>query len=172
MKRSKRLLVAATVMVVASGCSSADPAVSSSTTTAEQTTTTTEATTATGNWGSALAAAGQLWDSAGPSSYEIVYVTHCECDPGWAGPWRVTVIDGEVESMVHENGAETFEGPEALTVEGLFELVETGLATLDPPHSIEFDPTYGFPSQIALDVEALAVDGGVSMSVWEFTPTE
>lgn len=112
-----------------------------------------------------------LWQAADISSYEIVYIWHCECDPGWAGPWRVTVSDESITKFAHDQGMEALDDPPQLTIEDLFAKARAAITDFPGNHAIEYDPDFGFPRSIAADLEAIAVDGGEYMAVWEFTPT-
>jgi len=116
-----------------------------------------------------LDAALAQWNTADIGSYALVYIWHCECDPGWAGPWRVTVSDSRITSFTHDQGVEPSNQPQQLTVEDLFEKAQAAVTNFPGNHSIEYDPEFALPRSISSDLEAIPVDGGETLLVSEFT---
>ncbi len=119
---------------------------------------------------SALDEAMSVWSDAAIDSYEFVYSFSCECDPSWSGPWRVTVTDGEVTSFTHDQGLEPAPEFEPRTIVDMFDTAQSAIREHRSSHAISYDPQFGFPLTIQADLEALEVDGGLSLSVREFTP--
>ena len=120
----------------------------------------------------AFEAAVVAWESAQIKSYEFVYIFNCECDPGWAGPWRVTVTEDVITNFVHDHGVARFNEPPQLAIADLFAKAQDALTRFPGNNTIEYDPEFGFPRSIVADLEAVAVDGGEALSVWEFIPAD
>lgn len=103
--------------------------------------------------GAALAGARSLWDEAGPDSYRFQFEDDCgECDPSLRLPREVTVVDGEASR------------PDQPTVESLFELIGRAIDE-GRTVKVEYHPELGYPSDIAIDMQARAYDGGTHLMV-------
>jgi hypothetical protein len=108
----------------------------------------------------ALAAARARWAAAGLDTYQFVYENDCgECDPEWAAPRTVVVWDGA-----------SFDGDQTgVDVEGLFEVIENGIAE-GRDVEVSYDPELGFPTDLWIDREARAYDGGTHVLIHQVTP--
>lgn len=115
-------------------------------------------------------AALSLWETAGIDSYEFVYIFQCECDPGWAGPWRATVTEGVITDFIHDQGLDAVDNPTQLTIPDLFTKAQNAISDFPGNNTIVYDTDFGFPRSVVADVESLAVDGGEAIAVWEFVP--
>jgi hypothetical protein len=120
-----------------------------------------------------LALARARWEERGPASYSITVSRLCECLEEWSGPVVVTVQNGVVESRHYtRNGAAVPSRYDHLfpSVPGLFELVERarreGAAQLD----VSYDPTFGYPTRIAIDWHATHVDEEETYTASDFVP--
>lgn len=92
-------------------------------------------------------------------------------------PMTVEVQDGEVVSMIDVNG-EAFPMDDPMsefvlkyaTIDHLFS--ELGSDSVrDADHlTMSFDPTYGFPTEVAIDYIELAADDELYLSVSAFEP--
>lgn len=127
-----------------------------------------------------LAAAGQLaeldkararWRSSGITAYRYELAFHMMLAADFSGPFVVTVVDGAVAEMTR-NGEPVSDGQvTAYTVEDLFELVEASLRD-GVESSVTYHEVWGHPVLMALDLDAIAVDGGLMLSVSNLTPIE
>jgi hypothetical protein len=108
----------------------------------------------------ALAGARARWDAAGLDTYQFVFQNDCgECDPEWAAPRQVVVWNGA-----------SFDGTRsAADVASLFELIESALAE-GRDVEVSYDPELGFPTEIWIDREARAYDGGTHLLIHQVTP--
>ena len=107
-----------------------------------------------------LAAARARWAAAGLDTYQFVYENDCgECDPAWAAPRPMVVWDG-----ASFDGART-----GVDIDALFEVIENALAE---EHEVEvsYDPELGFPTDLWIDREARAYDGGTHLLIHQVTP--
>ena len=103
--------------------------------------------------GTELDAARARWAAAGLASYTFVIEDDCgECDPEWAIPRRVVVWD---DTVLDATGT-------MITVDALFAMVES--AGQDG-RSVEatYHPEFGYPTEIWIDREARAYDGGTHL---------
>lgn len=107
----------------------------------------------------ALAQARARWDAVGLDTYQFVYENDCgECDPQWAAPRSVVVWDGA-----------SFDGDRtSVDVESLFERIEAALAE-GADVEVSYDPELGFPTEIWIDREARAYDGGTHLLIHQVT---
>lgn len=109
-----------------------------------------------------LTEARARWSAADTTDYRFTLQRSCECLPEWSAPTEVTVRDGLVVSATIEDGP----APEgaALTIEELFNAIADALD--EPvPSAVTYDPELGYPIDVQLDLEAIAVDGGLSLTV-------
>ena len=102
---------------------------------------------------SQLASARARWARVGPASYTYTIARSCECTAEMSGPVIVSVRNGVVESRQYtQTGASvTSEYANAFpTVEGLFALVDEAIRNGTKPLTVQYDPTLGYPTRIAL----------------------
>ena len=93
----------------------------------------------------------------------------CECPREWTGPIEVTVENQFVTSATFE-GKPAPEGS-ALTIDELFDLIEEAEAR-GVENEVSYHPDHGYPLTVRLDLDALAVDGGLSLDIVDFAPIE
>ena len=102
---------------------------------------------------SQLASARARWARVGPASYTYTIARSCECTAEMSGPVIVSVRNGVVESRQYtQTGASvTSEYANAFpAVEGLFALVDEAIRNGTKPLTVQYDPTLGYPTRIAL----------------------
>jgi hypothetical protein len=99
----------------------------------------------------------QRWTAAGVGAYQFRYEVlidcpACDLDPGYGGPWRVEVREGEVVERVYEGELDGVEyDPETgYTVEALFDELHEAFAEPAPDIETEVEAAYsvalGFPA--------------------------
>ena len=117
----------------------------------------------------ALDDARAKWQGMGIDSYRITVREICFCPIELGGPFVVTVVRGQVTSVVYAG-----EGPPIapheripLTVVELFETVDDALREADDVEA-EYDPTYGFPASIRIDRIQNAIDDEVYYEATDF----
>jgi len=110
-------------------------------------------------------AARARWDAAGSDDYFFFLQRRCECPPEWSARTMVIVRGGTVSSASIDGGF----APDgaALTIEELFDEIA---AALDEPVdvAVTYDAELGHPLDVQLDLEAIAVDGGLSLTLSGF----
>jgi hypothetical protein len=101
-----------------------------------------------------------LWAAAAFDDYEYGYNKYCECHRETPPETLVTIHDGEVVGVRHrpfgsdhEVQAEQRNFEWYWTVEGLFDLVATGLAR-NAEVRADYDPTLGYPTHVYVDYDA------------------
>jgi hypothetical protein len=105
------------------------------------------------------------WLAAAIRDYRFTLQRRCECPDEWSAPTAITVRDGAVVSATIEGGS----APEgaALTIDDLFNAIADALnEPVDT--SVTYDEALGYPLDVQLDLEAIAVDGGLSLTVSDF----
>ena len=109
------------------------------------------------------------WHQAAITSYRFTFERHCECQSDWLGPTEVTVEDGVITAATVD-GHPAPEGA-ALTITDLFDEIQKSLA--HPVSTlITYHPTLGYPLAVQLDLEAIAVDGGLSLTILALEPLD
>ena len=104
-----------------------------------------------------LAAARERWAAASFSSYQYVFEDDCgECDPTYSEPQLAVVWDQ----------AATASQP---TIEELFAHIETAIAD-GLSVEVTYNAEWGHPTEIAIDMEARAYDGGTHLFVRDLEP--
>jgi hypothetical protein len=117
-------------------------------------------TTVTTVAGDELATALSRWSNAGLDTYHYVLVDDCgECDPTRAAPRTVVVWDGEILDGTRLSP----------TVADLFALI--GAAAGDGRSvEVSYDGELGHPTEIWIDREARAYDGGTHLLITQVSP--
>ena len=105
------------------------------------------------------------WSTAGVSHYRFTFERLCLCPREWIGPTEVTVKDGAVIAA-SVDGNPPPEGA-AFTIDQLFNEIA---AALDRPvrTAVTYDEALGYPLNVQLDLDAIAVDGGLSLTITDF----
>jgi len=108
-----------------------------------------------------LRAARARWESRGIDSYELTVRRLCFC--AFVEPVRVKVLDGVIVSRTVVSSGEPV--PEVYAssypdVPGLFAIVEQASIDADE-FDTDFDPDYGYPTEISIDWIENAVDDEV-----------
>ena len=117
-----------------------------------------------------LRAAHARWESRGVDSYELTVRRLCEC--GFVEPVRVRVVNGTVVSRTVVRTGEPVPAMYAEhipDVPGLFAIVQEAALAADELDT-RFDPAYGFPTEISIDWDEVAVDDEVVFLAEAFTP--
>jgi hypothetical protein len=107
-----------------------------------------------------LARNRQRWASASLHDYEFDYQLSCFCGPDATEPVHIIVQNDQITSVVR-----TRDGLPAGTkyggwprVDELFAEVQQRLDQRAARLDITYDPTYGYPISIILDIELMAAD--------------
>ena len=115
----------------------------------------------------------EKWQDANISHYRYSLHMSCFCIFVENMPLVIEVQDGEVVSMEFHNGNEI--DPSLLelfnkyaTIDRLFAELEAGLNGAADKVTVEYDATYGFPTKAEIDVEEMAIDDELYLSISDF----
>ena len=115
----------------------------------------------------------EKWQDANISHYRYSLHMSCFCIFVENMPLVIEVQDGEVVSMGFHNGNEI--DPSLLelfnkyaTIDRLFAELEAGLNGAADKVTVEYDATYGFPTKAEIDVEEMAIDDELYLSISDF----
>jgi hypothetical protein len=117
-----------------------------------------------------LNAQRDMWGAAGISSYTMIVQLDCFCPEEYRGPFDVTVIEGEIDTITWKGGpVAEFVDETLMTVEGLFDEIEDN-ARADAI-AVTYSPL-GYPSAIQIDPSFTTMDEELGVRVLEFTVDE
>ena len=115
----------------------------------------------------------EKWQDANISHYRYNLHISCFCIFVENMPLVIEVQDGEVVSMEFHNGKEI--DPSLLelfnkyaTIDRLFAELEAGLNGAADKVTVEYDETYGFPTKAEIDVEEMAIDDELYLTISDF----
>jgi Family of unknown function (DUF6174) len=117
------------------------------------------------------------WQDADITHYRFQLSVGCFCLFRSRMPLTVEVKDGEVVSMIDVNG-EAFPMDDPMsdlvikhaTIDRLFSELGSDPVQEADHLTMSFDPTYGFPVEVAIDYIELAADDELYLSVSAFEP--
>jgi hypothetical protein len=115
----------------------------------------------------------EKWERANISHYRYELHISCFCVFVENMPLIIEVQDGEVLSMEYQNGNEIDPSIRELfdkyaTIDRLFTELAAGLNGAADKVVVEYDPTYGFPTKADIDVEEMAIDDELYLSISNF----
>lgn len=113
-----------------------------------------------------------LWTSLDIQNYDFVYHVSCFCGANGPNPVKLSIRDGVVSSAAPVG---TYVGPmPALstypTIDSLFVILEKAQRDSPGGVTVDFDPTYHYPTSISIDPVKNAVDDEVTYTVGSFLP--
>ena len=113
------------------------------------------------------------WQDANISHYRYELYISCFCVFNEDMPLIIEVQDGKVVSMEFQSGKEI--DPSLLelfdkyaTIDRIFAEVEAGLNGAADNVVVKYDPTYGFPTEVTIDVEQQAADDELYLTISNF----
>lgn len=152
--RMRRLIALVVVGVVLAACA-ADPIDTPTTTTAPDPSQTTTTTAPTDGQTAELEAAKARWAGQGLATYQFVLTDDCgECSPDMAAPTAIVVWEGTAYDP-RQRG---------VTIDALFTVIESAVAS-GQTVEVTYHPDLGYPTEIWIDREARAYDGGTHLLV-------
>ena len=127
--------------------------------------------------GSELSRNQSKWQDANVTHYRFQLSVGCFCLFRSQMPLTVEVKDGKVVSMIDVNG-EAFPMDDPMselvmkhaTIDRLFSELGSDAVQEADNLTMSFDPTYGFPVEVAIDYIELAADDELYLSVSAFEP--
>jgi hypothetical protein len=116
--------------------------------------------------------AQRAWNEQGIDSYRLVFDRICFCLTDHAGRFEVTVIGGNVTSVIDPmTGRERVRSDEvAYTVPALFDLIAREHREGADEVDVEYHRDLGYPLAIQIDRVRQAVDDELEITVLELTP--
>jgi len=113
------------------------------------------------------------WQDAGISHYRYHLSISCFCVFTQDMPLIIEVQDGKVISMEYQSGKaidpsllELFE--KYATIDRVFAELEADLNGAADEVTVKYDPTYGFPTEVTIDVEKQATDDELYLTLSNF----
>ena len=122
-----------------------------------------------------LLAAETKWRQTQPANYSYTLQRSCFCTPEFRKPIAIEVTSGQVQkaTLVPEGTLLPWErGEEALTIEGLFDVVRKAIDTKASRIDVEYDKTYGYPTSISLDPHTELADDEMYYTATELKAVE
>jgi Family of unknown function (DUF6174) len=115
----------------------------------------------------------EKWQEAGISHYRYHLSISCFCVFTQDMPLILEVRDGKVVSMEYQNGKEIDPSLTELfekyaTIDSVFAELEAGLNGAADEVIVKYDPTYGFPAEVTIDVEKQATDDELYLTLSNF----
>jgi hypothetical protein len=112
------------------------------------------------------------WQDAGISHYRFNLNISCFCIFTQDMPLVIEVQDGEVVSMEYQSGNEIDPSNLELferyaTIDRIFAELETALVEADSV-TVEYDETYGFPTQVSIDLDQQMADEEIYLTISDF----
>ena len=100
------------------------------------------------------------WSAQRLDTYTFDFQRSCgECLPGWVIPVRITVVNGEVTSVIRIATGDTVALPAfRLTIDSLFTELANTLARKPYRLTVAYDRTLGYPAAVTIDYDRQMVD--------------
>lgn len=113
------------------------------------------------------------WQDADISHYRYDLSISCFCVFTQDMPLLIEVLDGKIVSMEYQSGKEIDPSLTELfekyaTIDRIFTELEAGLNGAADEVIAKYDPTYGFPTEVTIDVEKQATDDELYLTVSNF----
>lgn len=114
------------------------------------------------------------WEAAGPASYTYRLQRTCFCILEDVQPVRITVQSGAVTAVTSATTGDALPPDEAalfqITIDSLFNWVETAAGGAADAVTAEYDATLGYPRMVSIDYVKNAVDDEIAFSALLLTP--
>jgi len=113
-----------------------------------------------------------LWDALEIKSYDFVFQKSCFCGAVGPNPVKLSVRDGVVSAAAPVGSFIGTMPPLSTypTVDSLFAILDRAEKNTPDGVTVDFDPTYHYPTKISVDPIKNAVDDEVVYSVESFVP--
>jgi hypothetical protein len=113
-----------------------------------------------------------LWNALDIENYDFVYQVSCFCGIPGPNPVKLSVRKGQVTAAAPV-GSFTGSIPALSTyptIDSLFVILEAAEKKTPAGVEVDFDPTYHYPTKIAIDPVKNAADDEVTYTVESFVP--
>jgi len=125
----------------------------------------------------ALDNAMTLWRSQNIPLYKLGFTRECFCLPDFTAPYLSIVENDSIVGVINVTEGTALDPTsdafkEAYTVELLFQLIQGAIDANAAEVTVEYDTTMGFPLSIFIDVDSLAADEEMAITVNSFLPIQ
>ena len=118
-----------------------------------------------------------LWQQARLGDYTYEYNVLCECSDNFGQPIKVTVTNGEIESVVYAESGDppvvvlTHRGaPRYHTIDRLFDMIQDAINDEADQITVSYDSEFGYPTNIEIDSNVNATDDEYTLNATRFLP--
>jgi hypothetical protein len=118
-----------------------------------------------------LAAARKRWSSHVAPDYAVTWHQECFCPPEAVRPIRLEVSAGAITKATYVDDHQPVDAlvrPGLTTIDGVFDLIEQAIDRGEATITVEYDPTWSFPSRFAIDPGPNVTDGGTLLRLSDF----
>ena len=120
---------------------------------------------------SALKEARTRWGLAALVNYSYELTIHAMATADYTGPFQVEVREGAVTSVTRDGADVAAEQVTAYAIDDLFDLVDRYLAD-GIESAVLYNEVSGYPVLVQLNLDAIAVDGGLVLSIDQLVPVD
>jgi Family of unknown function (DUF6174) len=112
------------------------------------------------------------WDRferSAPLSYSYIVRVDCECPSDVTRPVTVWVDRGTIEYLLYEDDGRPVPFSYANSfpsVEQLFDAIQDGIDRRADYIDVDYDPTYGYPTNVYIDYDRRVADEELSLTTW------
>lgn len=121
----------------------------------------------------ALDAAEALWKQKRPEHYAYQLQPSCFCPPEYTQPIEIRVLKGVIQQadlVASKKALPPERKGDAKTIEQLFKMIRDAINRPAASVKVTYDPNYGFPSSISIDLDQMIADEEVYYTVKAFKP--
>lgn len=119
----------------------------------------------------ALDAAEALWKRKRPEHYVYQLQPSCFCPPEYTQPIAIRVFKGLVQQADLVNSKKPLPAErkaDAKTIEDLFKVIREAINRPAASVQVTYDPNYGFPSSISIDLDQMMADEEIYYTAKDF----
>jgi len=109
-----------------------------------------------------------LWTTEAITEYDYRFQRGCFCLPDFVTPGIVSVRGGLIESVVGVGDGLPLDPTNYLTLDGLFDEIQSAIDSSADEISVTYDALTGFPSSVGIDYILDALDDEISYTASEF----
>ncbi|WP_341529713.1 DUF6174 domain-containing protein [Nostoc sp. UHCC 0302] len=116
----------------------------------------------------------RLWNQQNILNYDYTYTNGCFCVEEARGPVVIQVRNGKTTSVTFKG--QPVSNPEFFqkydTVRKLFNVINQAIAHRAYKVDVQYDPTFGYPTQITIDKDAQLADEEIYIGISDFKVIE
>ena len=114
-----------------------------------------------------------LWQQARFGDYSYEYNVLCECSDNFGQPVKVTVTNGEIESVVYAESGDppvVVGSPRYHTINRLFDVIQDAIDNEADQLTVSYDSEFGYPTNVEIDYLINAIDDEYILTATAFSP--